>query len=80
MPLFRIRTLASSGQPPEVRTDVAVETRDLTAARRRADAVAQAEALWRLEDRIEILAEDETLLATRKAGQTWRTYRLAPAD
>jgi len=76
MPTFRIRTLASGYYPQEVRTEVEIKSRDLTEARRRADAIAQAEALWRSEDRIEISADDETLLAERKSGQGWRTYGL----
>jgi hypothetical protein len=78
MPIFRVRTISGVAALPQVRTDVAIETANLTEARRRADAIAQAEPLWRPDDAIEILTEDEHLLATRRRGRRWRTFRSSP--
>ncbi|MFN3727839.1 MAG: hypothetical protein ACK4SZ_16225 [Allosphingosinicella sp.] len=76
MPLFRVRTIpgAPAGKR-ELRTDIAVEAADLTLAREKADLIARSVVTWHDGDRIEILGEEEELLATRRSGRSWRTFR-----
>lgn len=69
---FRIRTIAAGqGLNRTIRSDIWIEAPSVSAARRQADGIANAEPLWRDGDVVELLDEQGRLLSTNDGR--WRS-------
>jgi hypothetical protein len=72
MPIFRIRTIAATdGLDRTVRSDLSIEAPTVAAARRQADAIADAEALWSDGDIVELLDNRGRLISINDGS--WRS-------